>query len=560
MAMDIDHEITVAALENSTKFNGKANPGAIIGKLMGMDPSIKTQMKEVMPKIQAIVSEINALDIKEQKNRLQKLSPESLEKKKKEKREFTLPDLQTNDKPVVMRFAPNPNGPMSFGHCRQALLNWWYVQKYDGKFILRFDDTDPRTKIPMKEAYEWFAEDMNWLGIHPHEVVKQSDRFDTYYGYAEELIKQGKAYVDIQDPEVMRELLRKGEASEDRDLPAEEHLKRWHSMHNPQGGYQDGEAVLRIKTDIKHKNPAVRDWPAFRIITDGKHPLKQAKVWPLLNFSSAIDDHELGVTHIIRGIDLSVSDERQKILYEHLGWEYPQTRYTGKLLIEGIKSTSESRKLIEVGELTGWDDIRLGTLMTLRRRGYTPESIHEFVKSVGLNKNNVNVSLETVAAFNKDILDKKADRYFFIKQPIEVTINHAPEQEVALDLHPEIDRGKRIFHTKDQFVLDKEDVDQFKDGQLIRLMDCLNFTIENGYTFASTSYEDYKEKGSAIIHWLPKEETIPVKVIMPDSSSIEGLGEVRLKDLNSDDVIQLERFGFCRVDSTDPLTLWYTHD
>lgn len=558
--MDIGSTIRKYALQNAVQFKGKANPGTIVGKLMGEDPNIKSQMKEIMPQIQTIVAEVNAMNPDDQKQALGEIDPTLLEKNKKEKREFTLPDLKTNDKPVIMRFAPNPNGPLSFGHARQVMLNWWYVQKYKGTFILRFDDTDPRTKIPMKEAYDLIEQDIAWLGVHPNTVVKQSERFDLYYGFAEELIKQGKAYVDTEDAEVMRELLRKGEPSKDRDLPAEEHLKRWHMMHDPKGGYKDGQAVLRIKTDLKHKNPAVRDWPAFRIITDGKHPLKEAKVWPLLNFSSAIDDHELGVTHIIRGIDLSVSDERQQLLYEHFGWEYPQTRYTGKLLIEGIKSTSESRKLIESGELIGWDDIRLGTIMTLKRRGYTPEAIHEFVKSVGLNKNNVNVSLETVAAFNKDILDKKSDRFFFIKDPKEITINNAPTQEVALELHPEIERGKRIFHTSNAFVLDTEDVNAFKKGQLIRLMDCLNFEVQDSYEFKSLSYDDYKVNGAAIIHWLPKDETIPVTVLMPDNTSIEGLGEVRLKDLNTDTVIQLERFGFCRVDSTDPLILWYSHD
>src|SRR3989338_6910506 len=133
---------------------------------------------------------------------------------------------------------------------------------------------------------------------------------------------------------------------------------------------KEGEAVARVKTDLKNKNPAVRDWPAFRIVDKSKHPFDtKTRVWPLLNFASAIDDYEFGITHIIRGIDLGVSDDRQKYLYDYFKWKYPETIYTGKLYVKGVKSTSETKKLIKEGKLEGWDDIRIGTLMALRRRG-----------------------------------------------------------------------------------------------------------------------------------------------------------------------------------------------
>ena len=549
----MDELIRKYCLQNAVQHKGTCNPGSIIGKVLAEDASLKAKMKELAPKIQKIAKDVNNLSVEEQKKELEDIAPELLEKKK-EKREFSLPELK-NTKNVVLRFAPNPNGPMSFGHSRQALLNWWFAEKYEGTFLLRFDDTDPRTKIPMKEAYEWFEEDMAWLGIKVDDMFKQSDRFDAYYEYAEKIISMDKAYVCTCETEEKRKLLREKTTCPCREMSKEDTLERWKKMF-AEDGYKDGEAILRIKTDLEAKDPAVRDWPAFRIITDGEHPLKKAKVWPLLNFSSAIDDHDFGITHIVRGIDLAVSDERQKYLYTILEWTYPETLYTGKLVVEGVKSTSESRKLIEAGKLEGWDDIRLATLKTLRKRGYVPEAIHAFVKSVGVNKNNVEVSLQNLEAFNKDVVDKTSERYFFIKDPVQITVKDAPKQEITLDLHPENKEGGRTFSTHETFYLDKEDVEKMKENDVIRLMGCLNMKkTKEGYVFHSLDHETFKKEGKMIIHWLP-EKTEDVTVRMPDNTLAKGKAETTVKNIKKEQIIQFERFGFCRKNED----FWYTHE
>src|SRR3989344_130885 len=389
-------------LENAVKYNGKANPGAILGKILQEKPELKSDIDALMKKIQEIVKKVNLMPVEEQNKELSKLGIVKSKKHKEEKRK--IPDLKNAKKgKVVMRFAPNPNGPLSLGHCRQALWNWFFVKKYKGVFILRFDDTDPRTKTPIKEAYEWIKNDLKWLNVKIKKTVIQSKRFNVYYKYAEKLIKQGNAYICTCNVEGFRKLLSKSIECHCRNLPQSDQLERWNFMFKK---YKEGQAVLRIKTNIMHINPAVRDWPDFIIVEKSLHPLnKKSRVWPLLNFASAIDDYELKVTHILRGIDLEISDIRQKYIYDYFQWEYPETVYLGKLLFSGVKSTSEAKKLIQEKKLTGWDDPRLGTLKALRKRGFQAETIVNFIKDARINASEIHVSLEKLSHLNKEVID-----------------------------------------------------------------------------------------------------------------------------------------------------------
>jgi len=527
-----EYEILRITLDNAVRYEGKADAGSVMGLLLGAHPELKTKAKDLMPEIKKVVEEVNKLSIKEQRERLNDLGdiirPEKQEKDK-------IPDLG-NPKKVVVRFAPNPNGPISFGHCRPALLNWFIKEKYNGKYILRFDDTDPKVKVPLKEAYDWFKEDLNWLGVKPNKVVVQSKRLKIYYKYAQKLIDMRKAYVCTCDLEKKREGLHKGLACECRDMYQTE---RWKDMFDT---YKPGEAVLRIKTDLDNPNPAVRDWAAFRIIDNHKHPInKKARVWPLLNFASAIDDYEFKVTNILRGIDLQISDARQKYIYKYFGWKYPETLYHGKLIIEGMKSTSETKKLIDSGEIKDWDDPRLGTVRALRRRGFSAEAIRKFMKDVGVKKSDINVSMETLAAFNRELIDATTKRYFFIERPQKIKIDGAPSLEVSVPMHPDnLSMGSRVFNTNEYFYVS----DKLEKGTTYRFMHLFNF-INGGFHSAELD----KELHAKLIHWLPvSEDVVNVQVIMPDGSVRKGFGEAGLKSLKVGEVIQFERFGFVRLD------------
>lgn len=537
-------EIERYVLDNAVKYNGKANLGAVVGHLFAKHPELKKDSKKSIKEIERIVRQVNKLKLKEQKERLKKLGKVVRKHVEKSK----LPKVK-NTKKVVVRFAPNPNGPVHIGHCRTVYWNYMLAKKYKGSFIVRFDDTDPKVKIPIKEAYGWFKEDLKWLGLKPDKYVVQSSRLNKYYKYAEELIKAGKAYVDTRDVNFMRGLLKRKEASEERDIPAKVQLSKWKKMFKD---YKEGRAVLRIKTDLQHPNPAVRDWVAFRIIDNGKHPLVKAKVWPTLNFASAIDDHELKVTHIIRGIDLSISDVRQKFIYNYFGWTYPETIYHGKLLVEGIKSSSQARLMIEEKKFSGWDDVRLGTIKSLRRKGFQPEAIKKFLDSTGLTRSDSKVSLDKLAALNKDFIDEKTKRYFFVQNPKKIKIKDAPKLKIKAPLHPEKKLGHRHFETKNEFYIS----DKLKKGKKYRFMHLFNFKDKK---FISKDL-DLKLKAT-LIHWLPVSRgNIRVEILMNDGKIVKGLGENNLKNVKIGDVIQFERFGFVRLEKKDKKYLFvYCH-
>ena len=390
------------ALKNAYEHKGKAAAGAVINRVLGEKPELKKDMKTLGQQVKKEIQKINQMSISQIEKELQNKHPELLEKKDEERHD--LPELPGDTAKVVMRMAPNPNGPLHLGHARQAILNWFYVKKYNGKYILRFDDTDPKNKTPLKKAYDWIINDLKWLGIKPDEILYASDRLEIYYKYAEKMLEKEQAYICTCSPEKFRELKNQGKACPCRNLPKEEQLKRWKKMFKE---YKEGEAVYRVKTNLKDPNPALRDWPAFRIIEKHNHPRnKKARVWPLLNFNSSIDDHLTGITHIIRGRDLDFTEHQQKYLYNHFNWKYPETIVTGKLNLEGaILSSSEIKKGIQQGKYKGWEDERLGTLKALKKRGVTPEAIKQLIWDLGVRKNNA-----TITWANLDAAQKKAEK------------------------------------------------------------------------------------------------------------------------------------------------------
>ncbi|AEH24245.1 glutamate--tRNA ligase [Pyrococcus yayanosii] len=563
--MDIERLILKHALINAYQHGGRANPKAVIGKVLGENPELRPKAKEIIPLVNRIVEQVNALSLEEQEAKLREIYPEFF-KAKKDKREEKkgLPPLPKAEKgKVVTRFAPNPDGAFHLGNARAAILSHEYARMYDGKFILRFDDTDPKVKRPEPIFYEMIIEDLEWLGINPDEIHYASDRLEIYYRYAEELIKMGKAYVCTCPPEEFRRLRDAGKPCPHRDEPVEVQLERWYKMLN--GEYKEGEAVVRIKTDLNHPNPAVRDWPALRIIDNPNHPRtgNEYRVWPLYNFASAIDDHELGITHIFRGQEHAENETRQRYIYEYFGWEYPVTVHHGRLSIEGvILSKSKTRKGIEEGKYLGWDDPRLGTIRALRRRGIRPEAIRELIIGVGLKKSDATVSWDNLAAINRKLVDPVANRYFFVADPIPMYIEGYDEEFIAeIPLHPDHpERGKRrlVFRPGKPVYVSRDDLNLIKPGNFVRLKDLFNVEIleasEEGIEakFHSVDYEVAREKGWRMIHWVTDGK--PCKVFVPQGDELlvrRGLLEADAA-VNVDEVVQFERFGFVRIDDVTP--------
>jgi len=389
------------ALKNAYLHEGKADLKAVMNKVIGQTK--EKNMKKLGSEVNEVIKEVQKMSLGKQKQELLKLDKHALDKKEEVPKE--LPALQRAKPNMVFRFAPNPNGPPTLGSSRGMVINWEYKQKYKGKYILRFDDTDPKTKKPMMEAYDWYLEDCEWLGIKPDKVIYMSDNVSQYYKYAEKLIDLKQAYVCFCTQQKQQENRRYGIACEHRSEKKENNLKEWKKMLS--GEHKEGECVLKIKTDLQHKNPAVRDWVAFRILFE-PHPRvgDKYKVWPMLDFAGAIEDYLNRTTHIIRGKDLRTSTERQEYLYKYLKWVYPIVLYWGRVAVQefGKLSTSTIRKGIEEGKYTGWDDSRLPTLRALRKRGIKPEAIIEFWKEMGLTERDVKASLEKLEALNQKYL------------------------------------------------------------------------------------------------------------------------------------------------------------
>ena len=539
---------------NAMKY-GKPNEKAVIGKVIAENPEFKEKIKELIEVVRSCIEEFNRLSDDEREKLFEFYKEERVERKEKE---YKLPPLEFAERgKVVMRFAPNPNGPATLGSARGIVVNGEYTKIYNGKFIVRFDDTDPRVKRPMLEAYDWYLEDIEWLGYKPDDVIYASKRIPMYYEYIEKLIEMGKAYACFCSREEFKRYRDAGIECPHRSIPVEQSLEVWEKMLR--GDYDEGEVVIRIKTDMKHRDPAIRDWVAFRIVYE-EHPLVGDKfhVYPTLDFESAIEDHLCGITHIIRGKDLMDSEKRQRYIYEYFGWRYPYVKHWGRVNIYeiGKLSTSILKREIELGKYTGWDDPRLPTLRALRRRGFEPEAIKRFFIALGVGENDVSISLKNLYAENRRIVDVKANRYFFVWDPVEIEIVDLPEEvDVELPLNPHRGgirrlKGERfVYITRDDFYRLR--------GEVVRLKDFCNVLLDEKAEFVGYEMRDVK-KGKNIIHWLPKSSAIPCRVI--GERSAEGLVESGVVS-EIGRVVQFERFAFCRVESVEEkeVVAIYTH-
>ncbi len=566
--MDKKDVIRKYALQNAVQHEGTANMGSVIAKVFNEMPELKPKAKEISKEVKDIVDEVNQLDNEVQLSEIKGLAPELLEKKEKVKREGLNPLKNTEKGAVVMRFAPSPSGPMHIGHAYTLGLNAEYVKMYDGKLIFRIEDTNPENIYPL--AYEMMPEEAQWIADNNvAEIFIQSDRMRRYYKAAVELFKRKAMYICDCDPEKFRDLLKDMKPCPCRKISVEDNLERWDRMlgkgENP---YPQGGAVVRVRTSVEDPNPAMRDFPVLRI-NESEHPRQKKKyrVWPLMNFAVFVDDLDYGMTHIIRGKDHFDNAKRQAVLFQYMQKPVPETLFHGRIHFEGMEvSCSKTKKKIEEGKYTGWDDIRIPFLVALKRRGYQAAAFRRWAVDQGVSMTDKSVEIneffKNINHFNKEVIDPVSNRYFFVWDPKEITVDKAVDQDVELDLHPDNKKGGRKFKTGKEFYVTDED-SVFTDGKLYRLMDCLNFVSEKGkLSFDSTDYETFKDKGDKIIHWLPKsDDLVKVEVLMPDNRKVKGLGEEGMKELKVGDVVQLERFGFCRLDSIDKeqYNFWYAH-
>jgi len=567
------------ALLNAIKHEGKADAGAVTGRILSERPDLKPNAKDLVKFVAEIVNEVNNYTLVEQRSIVEKNWPESLveERIREEKILTPLPNTEKY-RVIVTRFSPNPDCVLHLGSVRAIILSHDYARIYKGKFVLRFEDTDPRLKKSVLEYYDLIREDIRWLKCEWDQEFIQSDRIPIYYEYAEKLLQTGGAYVCTCKKEDFSKRVLAAQPCPCRDSLANENLARWERMLN--GTFKEGDAIVRVKTDLTHPNPAVRDWPALRIIDTERSPHPRVgsryRVWPLYNFACGVDDHLTGITHIIRGKEHVTNTVRQRYMYSHLGWDYPEAIHYGRLKIAGAAlSKSKIIKALAEGLAKDFSDPRLGTLIALRRRGITSEALRKIVVEVGPRPVDATLSWDNIYAYNRKIVDSRANRYFYVEDPVPISVSGVSRIFVSRPpLHPSYpERGSRELEVKPvnnraRLLISKKDFASLRVGQVIRFMELFNVTIDKTVkdgveaSFHSEPYDEARKLNASLVHWLPEVGNLRVNVVMPTAEISEGLGEQRLKQEAKDRIVQLTRFGFGRIDEVtqDLVKIYYAHN
>jgi len=532
------------ALQNAVFYGGKADPRAILGKVMASEPGFRKTAKDVREEVERITKEVNNISLEEQKKRLEKLAPALLRKEVRVQEE--LPPLrEAVPGKVVTRFAPSPTGPLSiFQLSRALMLSYLYAKRYKGRFILRIEDTDPR-KVE-KRYYEMIKEDLKNVGVKWNKILIQSDHMPAYYRYAEKLIRDGGVYACFCPAEKFRKLKLKKQNCECRDFSPKENLGFWKKAKR--GDYKDGEVVFRLKTSMQDPNPVLRDPPLLRV-NKAKHPLKgnKYKVWPLYNYSCSIDDHVLGVTHVFRGKEHEHNTAVQRRIYEALDWKSPVTINFGMIYLPGEKlHTRDVAERIKSGRISGWDDPSLPTVRALLRRGFSPEAFRLFAIQCGLTKHDINIGWDILYGINRRVIDSEAERYRVVIDPVGINISEClekfgVEKIVPVQKHPDRKDTREVPVTS-RIYISCQDFRDFKNKE-VRLLDLFNVRLTKKPKLSKSQLISEKIQK---LQWVP-DESIPARILKPDSV-LQGIGEPGMKSLKVGDVIQMLRIGFGRID------------
>jgi len=526
--MTIEEDAYKYAIKNAALHSGKAEIGAIVGKIKALHQQL--DVKKAMQIAAEAVRKVNALSPEEISAEFGQFEKQGYELKPKEKEE-KLPMLEWAEKEkVVTRFAPNPNAPFHLGNARTALLSKEYAVRYNGKFILRFDDTDPKVKKPIDNAEEVFREDLEWLGCTPDETLFASDRLEIYYDYMRKAIEKNAAYVCDCPVEEWRKKIRKKSGCKCRDLKPKEQLARFEKMVSNET--KEGQAVLRIKTDLLHPDPSVRDWWAAKIVDNPQHPNAKAvgmHVWPSYNFASAIDDHLLEVTLIIRGQEHEQNKTKQEFLYKSFGWTYPHCFHIGRISLQGmVLSKSKIKEGIEKGEFSGWDDPRIGTIKALRKRGFKAEALKEALFDLGVNTNDSTIQMAKIIDLNKKLIEPESDRLSFVLEPMQLEVNFAPEGMSRL-------------------IVDKRQFEKFELGKVVRLRSLFNVRIlRKDELQAFAEFVGTAKIDVPIVNWF--RQGIDVELLTDDNKKMLFLADEAIAAKQPGDRVYFDRLGFCIVD------------
>ena len=506
---------------------------------------------------------------------------------------------------VQTRFPPEPNGFLHIGHAKSILLNYGMAKEYGGKFNMRFDDTNPTKE--KSEFMDAIIEDVKWLGAdYEDRLFYASDYFDEMYEDAVKLIKKGKAYVSTLTAEQMREyrgtLTEPGKNDPDRDRSVEENLRLFEEMKS--GKVEDGAMTLRAKIDMASPNINMRDPIIYRVahMTHARTGDKWC-IYPMYDFAHPIEDAIEGITHSL--CTLEFEDHRPLYDWVKNECEYKnpprQIEFAKMYLNNVVTGKRYIKKLVEDGIVDGWDDPRLVTIASLRRRGFTPESIKMFVDMCGISKAQATAEYAMLEYCIREDLKLKVPRMMAILDPVKLVIDNYPEGETEyLDIEnnkevPEM--GSRKIAFGKELYIEREDFMEEPPKKYFRLFPGNEVRLMNAYFVTCTSFvkdesgkvteihctydpatkggdspDGRKVKGT--IHWVAAKDALTAEVRLYENIIDEEKGvynedgslnlnpnsitvikdaklESSLKDAKAYDKFQFVRNGFFCVDSKD---------
>ena len=526
---------------------------------------LKQELKkfdEELKKVRETNQESNPEEEKSEKDKLSTLMARDM-KSSLNPPELLKKHLEITGGKVITRFPPEPNGYLHLGHAKAMRFCFTSASNAGGYCYLRMDDTNPEKET--KEYIDSIKENCQWLGYHPWKVTYASDYFDDLYNIAVKLIKKGLAYVDNLTKQEISEYREQKKDSPYRNRTVEENLKLFEMMR--QGRFEEKECCLRMKIDMKHSNPCMRDPVAYRIkYVPHPHAGDKWCIYPTYDFTHCLNDSLENVTHSLCTLEFEIRRDSYYWLleaaemYRPFVWEYSRLNVT-----HIVVSKRKLLQLVTSHTVTGWDDPRMPTINGLRRRGYTADAINNFVDTIGVTRrgNENIISIKLLENSVKADLDKKAPRTMCVIEPLKVTINNLSE-DLIIDtpLFPKLKEsgGIRKVHLTKTLFIERIDFKESEDKDF----NGLTPNQEVGLKYAGTlklveakknndgevielicSYSNETKKTKGRIHWISDKDYVNAELRLydylfksddPFHANEEGVSHDPMDDINPDNL------------------------
>ena len=563
---EIHRLVNAIALKNASEHSGSTNVNIVLSRILSLKPELKNELKTLIEEIRTVVDSVNKLDLEQQKKYLQNTYSSDNDFDSKSRHDqidsHTLPELQMTATEVVTRFPPEPNGYPHIGHAKAVIIDEEYAKMYNGKLILRFDDTNPMNE--KLEYYEAIKNDLEWLGVKPDIIKNTSDDILVLHDYGKKLTRNGDAYVCTCDSNEIRRLrMQQVECACRLNIDnLDSNLERLDKIFD--GTYHQNEAIIRFLGNMQDKNTVMRDPTLFRII-EVPHPILGDKVqlWPTYDFAAPVEDSLDGVSHALRTKEYELRNTLYLDILDRLELRKPIVVEFSRLEFDNMPvSKRKIKQLLDDGLITGWDDPRLLTLSAMRRRGFDPNAIRNFVLSLGLTLAETKPPFKALESMNRKIIDPIAIRLFFVKDPIMLTVDDGKNIKVTLKNHPTNDLGTREVEVSTVFYICRDDAILLTEDEEVRLMELYNIKIkeidlENKRAITASYLNNEIVRDMKKIQWVSDKNMTTYNILIPKElylndkfnpnslESIEGYAEASVLQLKSHTPIQFIRFGFC---------------